>query len=281
MIKTGLSPQAPGPSSYQKRSAPGWFGPLNPPLVDWRGRRVWVVGASSGIGRALAQALHAAGARVALSARNRGALAHFAASHEGALALPLDACDPQAVHAAAQVLLEQGPLDCVVYCAGYYRELRATAFSAAEMLRHQQVNYAGAIHVLDAVLPALLAQGHGHISLVGSVAGFRGLPKSLAYGPTKAALINLAQTLYLDLQPRGIGVSLVNPGFVETPLTAGNEFEMPALISAQQAAAEILRGWRRGRFEIHFPKRFTWGMKLLALLPFRVYHRLVRRFTGL
>lgn len=281
MIKTGLSPQAPGTPRYQKRSAAGWFGPLNPPQVDWRGRRVWVVGASSGIGRALAQALHAAGAKVVLSARNRGALAHFAAAHEGALALPLDACDPQAVHAAAQVLLEQGPLDCVVYCAGHYRELRATAFSAGEMLRHQQVNYAGAVHVLDAVLPALLSQGHGHISLVGSVAGFRGLPRSLAYGPTKAALINLAQALYMDLQPRGIGVSIVNPGFVETPLTAQNDFAMPALISPGEAASQILRGWRKGRFEIHFPRRFTLGMKLLSLLPFRLYQALVRRFTGL
>jgi short-subunit dehydrogenase len=281
MIKSQLSPRAAGTSSYQKRSGSGLFAPLNPPMRDWRGRRVWVVGASSGIGRALARSLHAAGARVVLSARSRGALAHFAAAHEGALALPLDACDATAVHAAAQALLEHGPLDCVVYCAGYYRELRATDFSAAEMLRHQQVNYVGAVNVLDAMLPALLAQGHGHISLLGSVAGFRGLPKSLAYGPTKAALINLAESLYLDLRERGIGVSLVNPGFVETPLTAGNNFEMPALISAQEAAAEILRGWRKGSFEIHFPKRFTLGMKLLGLLPFRLFQALVRRATGL
>lgn len=281
MIKTGLSPAAPGVPRYQNRSAGGWFGPLNPPLVDWRGRRVWIVGASSGIGRALAEALHAQGAHVAVSARSGEALAGFTAAHPGAVALALDAGDAQAVRAAAEVLLERGPLDVVVYCAGYYRELRATSFSAPEMLRHQQVNYVGAVHVLDAVLPALLAQGHGHVSLVGSVAGFRGLPKSLAYGPTKAALINLAQTLFLDLRPRGIGVSLVNPGFVETPLTAQNQFEMPALITPVQAAAAIMEGWRQGRFEVHFPKRFTWGMKLLSLLPFRLYQGLVRRFTGL
>lgn len=281
MIKTELSPRTPGATRYENRSTTGLLGRLNPPLDDWRGRRVWLVGASTGIGRALAEALHAAGARVVVSARNREALAQYAGTHEGAVALPLDAVDAQAVRAAAQALLEHGPLDCVVYCAGYYRAQRATAFSLPEMLRHQQVNYVGALNLLDAVLPALLAQGHGHVCLVGSVAGFRGLPKSLAYGPTKAALINLAQTLYLDLRPRGIGVSLVNPGFVETPLTAQNEFEMPALISPQKAAAEILQGWARGRFEIHFPRRFTWGMKLLSLLPFRLYQALVRRFTGL
>lgn len=281
MIKSELSPHVAGAPSYQKRSIAGLFGKLNPALDDWRGRRVWLVGASTGIGHALAHALHQAGAQVLLSARNREALEQFTAGHEGALALPLDTCDAAAVQAAGRTLLEQGPLDCVVYCAAYYRELRATAFDLGEMLQHQQVNYVGALHVLDAVLPAMLAQGRGHVSLLGSVAGFRGLPKSLGYGPTKAALINLAETLYLDLHARGIGVSLVNPGFVETPLTARNEFEMPALITAQQAAGEILRGWRKGHFEIHFPRRFTLGMKLLSLLPFRLYQALVRRFTGL
>ena len=149
------------------------------------------------------------------------------------------------------------------------------------MKRHQQVNYVGALHLLDAVLPALLRQGHGHLSLVASVAGYRGLPRSLAYGPTKAALINLAETLYLDLHERGIGVSVINPGFVATPLTAANPFPMPALISPEEAARAILRGWARGRFEIHFPRRFTLAMKLLASLPFGAYQAAVRRITGL
>jgi short-subunit dehydrogenase len=149
------------------------------------------------------------------------------------------------------------------------------------MLRHQQVNYVGALYVLDAVLPAMLQRGSGHLSLVGSVAGYRGLPQSLAYGPTKAALINLAETLYLDLQASGVGVSLVNPGFVETPLTAGNRFSMPALISPAQAATEILAGWARGEFEIHFPKRFTLWMKTLRVLPYALYFPAVRKFTGL
>jgi short-subunit dehydrogenase len=137
----------------------------------------------------------------------------------------------------------------------------------------------GALRVLDAVLPALLHQGYGHISLLASVAGYRGLPQSLAYGPTKAALINLAETLYLDLSPKGIGVSLVNPGFVETPLTSQNNFHMPALMQPAQAAKAMLKGWAKGRFEIHYPKRFTLWLKLLRVLPYRWYFALVRRAT--
>jgi len=190
------------------------------------------------------------------------------------------------VHAAARSIEARQPIDLVMYCAGHYREMRAQDFSLEEMLKHQQINYVGALHVLDAVLPALQARATvraagGHISLVSSVAGFRGLPKSLAYGPTKAALINLAETLYLDLQPQGIGVSVINPGFVETPLTAQNDFAMPALITPAQAAQAILRGWAQGDFEIHFPKRFTRWLKLLRLLPYRLYFPLVRKFTGL
>ena len=258
-----------------------WFGPLNPPMRDWQGRSVWLVGASTGIGRATASMLHGQGARVFVSARGAQALCAFAAEHPGAVALPLDVCDRAAVSAAAGAVLAHGPLDLVVYCAGYYRKMRATRYDLDVMLGHQQVNYIGALHVLDAVLPALLARSQGHLCLVGSVAGYRGLPNSLGYGPTKAALINLAETLYCDLHGHGIGVSLVSPGFVETPLTAQNGFHMPALLTPSQAAVQILQGWRQGRFEIHFPRRFTFWMKALRLLPFRLYQGLVMRFTGL
>lgn len=273
-----LQPPAPTQATPPKRR---WFAPLNPPLSDWAGRRVWLLGASTGIGRALAQALHAQGAQVFVSARGEAALQSFVAGHPGAQARPVDATDPDAVARIAAEISQGGGIDCAVYCAGHYRALRATAFDLQEMLQHERVNYTGALHLLAAVLPAMLARGSGHISLVSSVAGYRGLPNGLAYGPTKAALINLAETLYIDLQDHGIGVSLINPGFVETPLTAQNQFEMPALISPQQAADAILRGWRQGRFEIHFPKRFTLGVKVLGLLPFRLYQAAVRRITGL
>jgi short-subunit dehydrogenase len=253
----------------------------NPLLDDWRGKSVWLVGASTGIGRATAHALHSRGAKVIVSARNQQALTAFVAEHPGATVLAMDAADATSVKAAAQTVLAAGPLDLVLYCAGYYKEQRATQFDLEQMLRHNQVNYVGALYVLDAVLPHFLARKTGHISLVSSVAGYRGLPQSLAYGPTKAALINLAETLYLDLQDSHIGVSLICPGFVETPLTAQNKFAMPGLIKPEKAAEEILHGWAKGEFEIHFPKRFTLLMKVLALLPAAIYFPLIRKMTGL
>ena len=160
--------------------------------------------------------MHQAGARVVVSARSQQALDAFAAAHPGSLALALDATDRAAMEAAAaRIVAECGGIDLVLYCAGTYSEMRATAFDLDVALRHVRVNYDGALFMLDAVLPTLLAQAaqgrHGHIGLISSVAGFRGLPKSLAYGPTKAALINLAETLYLDLSPLQIGVSIINP----------------------------------------------------------------------
>ena len=263
-----------------------WLAPLNPPLRHWRGKRVWLIGASSGIGLATAEALIAQGARVIVSARSASALDAFVQRHANAgqataQSWPLDVTDVDEVAEVARAILAEGPLDMVLYCAGHYRALRATAFDLAEMKRHLDINYTGALHVLDAVLPSLLAQGHGHISLISSVAGFRGLPQSLAYGPTKAALTNLAETLYLDLSPLGLGVSVVHPGFVKTPLTAQNEFNMPALVSPEQAAQAMLDAWADGAFDIHFLKRFTRWMKLLRQLPYRLYFPVVRRFTGL
>ena len=256
--------------------------PLNPRITDWTGRTVWLVGASSGIGRATASLLHARGARVVVSARNATAIEAFEAKHPGSLGIVLDATDRAAMAAAAQrILMMFGRIDMALYCAGHYKAMRATDFDLDEVLKHERVNFVGALHMLDAVLPVLLRQKSGHLSLISSVAGYRGLPNSLAYGPTKAALTNLAQTLYLDLQPMGIGCSVINPGFVETPLTSNNEFTMPALISPEQAAVEMLKGWGAGKFEIHFPKRFTLWLKVLSHVSDGLYFRAIRRVTGL
>ncbi len=254
-----------------------WLTPLNPPMADWRGKTVWIVGASTGIGEATASALHGCGAHVVVSARKVQALEDFVARHPGSHAVPLDATDAGAVQTATASLLSAGPLDCVVYCAGHYNAMRAMAMDSTDMRRHMEVNYVGALHLLQATVEPLLKQGHGHISLVGSVAGYRGLPNSLAYGPTKAALINLAETLYLDLHSKGLGVSIINPGFVQTPLTANNDFDMPALLTPQQAAQAILKGWAKGDFEIHFPKRFTLWLQALRLMPDRWYFALAKR----
>ena len=248
--------------------------PLNPKLKDWAGRSVWLIGASSGIGRATASALHAAGARVIVSARQADLLDEFARSHPGSRALPLDVLDLPALRQAAATV---GAVDLCVYCAGYYRAMSAQTFDLADARRHLDINYVGALNLLETLLPQLLAAGRGHLSLISSVAGFRGLPKALAYGPGKAALTHLAEALYLDLAPRGIGVSVIHPGFVTTPMTAQNDFRMPAEISAAAAADAMLAGWAAGHFEIHFPKRFTRLMKLLRLLPDSLYFPLVSR----
>lgn len=270
------------PSSPVRRR---WGAPLNAPIQDWRGRRVWLVGASSGIGLACAKALHAAGAQVIVSARDLGTLSEWAATCKSqglpVELLSLDVTDALQVKYVARQVAAGGKLDFLLYCAGHYRAQRATDFDLTDMLRHQDVNYNGLLRVLDAVLPMFLQQGTGHISVVSSVAGWRGLPNGLAYGPTKAAVTHVAETLYMDLQDKGIGVSVVNPGFVATPLTAQNNFQMPALLSPEQAAEAMLAGWSQGLFDIHFPKRFTGWLKLMRLLPYRAYFALVRRFTGL
>ncbi|OYV02198.1 MAG: short-chain dehydrogenase, partial [Burkholderiales bacterium PBB5] len=248
-------------------------------------QHVWLVGASSGIGRATAARLHALGAQVTVSARGEAALDSFVAEHPGAQALVVDATDADALgNAARQLVRQHGRIDLAMYCAGHYRAMQASQFDLADAVRHQQVNYVGALNLLDAVLPTLLRQSAAgqpaHLSLVSSVAGYRGLPNALAYGPTKAALINLAEVLYLDLHERGVGVSLVNPGFVDTPLTAQNTFHMPALITPEAAALAIVAGWGQGAFEIHFPKRFTRLLKAMRPLPDSWYFSAVRRAVG-
>lgn len=257
---------------------------FNPPIRQWSGRRVWIIGASTGIGAALARQLGAAGARVALSARSRERLDALAADLPQALVLPLDVRQAgQQSEAYARIRQAWGGADLVIFNAGTYSPMRADAFDLASMDEHFAINYHGVVGGLAAVLPDFLARASERpaLAIVSSVAGFRGLPAALAYGPSKAALINLAETLYLDLSPRGIGVFLITPGFVDTPLTKQNEFKMPALISADQAATAIITGFAHGDFDTHFPKRFTRWLKLLRLLPYALYFRAVRKMTGL
>ena len=255
---------------------------VNRPIRDWQGKRIWIVGASTGIGAALARSLHATGARLALSARNREKLVELSTGWPTALCLPLDVTDPAALDQAGKRILEAwGGIDLVVLNAGTYAAVRAWELDPQAARQTVETNLLGVINAVAACLPSMLRQGSGAIAIVGSVAGYRGLPNAIVYGATKSALINFCETLYLDLQPKGIDVFLISPGFVETPLTAQNRFRMPALISADEAARRIIGGFAKGSFEIHFPQRFTLWLKLLELLPYRLYFALVRRFTGL
>jgi len=258
-----------------------WFRPLNPRVRDWHGQRVWLIGASSGIGADLARALLAGGARVALSARTRDRLATVAGRSRGALVLPMDATDPAQWAAGVQQLeAAWRGLDLVIFCAAQYHPERAWDVRADGVRGMLAANLASVYFGLEAVLPAMLERGAGGVALVASVAGYLGLPSATVYGPTKAALINLAESLYLDLHPRGIAVTLINPGFVRTALTARNTFRMPAMIGPEEAAAYILAGFAAGRFEIDFPWRFTRLLRLFSRLPYRLRLPLLRSFLG-
>jgi short-subunit dehydrogenase len=255
---------------------------LNPPLPPWPDCRVWLIGASTGIGAATARRLLAAGSRVAISARQTERLSEVATGHANARVEPLDFTDSTQVTAAWQrIRAAWGGIDLVLIVAGTHAEIRAWELTEQNAMALLETNLLAVIKTTAIVLPALLAQGKGAIGIVSSVAGYRGLPKALVYGASKAALINFTETLYLDLHPKGLGVYLVNPGFVRTPLTDRNEFRMPYLISADEAATAIVEGLVAGEFEIDFPKAFTRQLKFLRILPYRWYFALIRRVTGL
>lgn len=246
---------------------------LNRPIRNWNGQRVWIVGASSGIGAALADQLMTGGAHVILSARRADALEKLVteAGHPaGALVVPFDVADTSAWGPAyEQIVRALGGVDLVVFCAAQYVPERVWDVTPARAQHTLQVNLASVYSGMATVLPDMLARANGGIALVASVAGYMGLPGASVYGPGKAALINLAEILYTDLHPRGLNVYLVNPGFVDTGLTRKNSFVMPALQTTQQAATAILRGVAAGQFEIHFPRRFTQVLKLVSMLPYR------------
>lgn len=251
---------------------------------------VWITGAGSGIGAALAHRWAGQGRRVIASGRRPDPLHQLAAQFPTLEALPLDVCDAAGVHAAVAALGERGGQregegegvpGMAVLCAGTHQPTPATAFRAADVRQLVETNLMGIVHCLDALLPVYLARRSGTVVLVASVAGYRGLPTAGGYCASKAGVIALAEALKLDLDGTGVRVVLVNPGFVDTPLTRRNTFAMPDLITADQAARLIDAGLRGNRFEIAFPRRFATVMKLLRLLPDRLYFPLMHRSTGL
>jgi short-subunit dehydrogenase len=242
---------------------------------------VWITGASSGIGRALAARMAADGWRVAISARRREELDVVAAAYPDHICVyPLDVTDAEAVAATvARIEAEQGGIALAVLNAGTHEPMRAGDFDPAVVRRLVGLNFLSVVDCLAALLPGMRRRGGGQIAVVASVAGYRGLPTAAAYGASKAAVINMAESLRPELAAEGIELQLVNPGFVRTPLTARNRFSMPMLMDVDDAAAALYRGLRRKRFEIIFPRPFCWAMKLFRALPYVLALPLMRRLV--
>ena len=242
-------------------------------------KRAWITGASTGIGAEVARQLAEAGVVVATSARNVEQLQEAAGRNANLRPYPLDVTDAQAVaETFARIERQLGPVDLVICGAGTYAPVSLDAFSPEPFRKMYEVNYLGVINVLTAAMPAMRQRKRGHLSWIASVSGYRGLPKAAAYGPTKAALINLAESLAPELERDGVLVSVINPGFVKTPLTAQNDFEMPFLMEVKAAGAATISGLMRGRFEIAYPKPFVGILKLGRILPYWLYFWIVRRY---
>ena len=232
-----------------------------------RFRRVWITGGSSGIGRALAGFYARQGARVAVSSRNTEKLAAVARETGGA-AYPLDVTDPEAVaRVVAEVWENEGPIDLAILNAGAAFKREGRDDTARNLEKHLDVNLLGVAHALDALRPRMRAAGGGTIALVGSLAGYTGLPRTSGYGTSKAALGYYAEALWAELQREGIDLKLVSPGFVKTPIVAANEFPMPFILEPDEAARIIARGLARPAFEVAFPRRLAWPLRLLRALP--------------
>lgn len=232
----------------------------------------WITGGGSGIGRELALALARRGWRVAISGRRAEALAETAALLGAAAgriqAFPVDVTDAAGLEAAcAEIESACGPLDMVVVNAAGWQAFSATRYDLAAAQQQVAVNLGGIFNTLAPVVPRFISRRRGRVVLMASVAGYFGLPKAGAYGATKAATIHLAESLRYELAPHGVVVQVVCPGFVVTPLTAANRFPMPGLMTAPDAAGRILRGLAHDGFEIAFPRRLVWPMKLLRALP--------------
>lgn len=236
-------------------------------MKNIHGQYIWVIGASSGIGAELAIALSRQGANVILSARRETELALVRTQLMGAnhQVLAFDISDHSQTVAAFKSIKR---LDRVIFMAAVYDPSEKGRTDIGFIQKSLQVNIGGVYNMLDVATPFFASQGHGQISLCGSVSGYFGLPNAQPYSATKAALTNLAESLYVEYQPKNIDVKLISPGFVSTPMTSKNDFEMPMVIDAKTAAQSIIKGLTADAFEIHFPKRFTLLIKLLRLLPY-------------
>ncbi|MGX0903814.1 NADP-dependent 3-hydroxy acid dehydrogenase YdfG [Roseovarius sp. MBR-79] len=242
-------------------------------MSGWVGKRYWLVGATEGLGAALAQKISAAGAEVIVSGRNAARCAEVAEGLPGrAQGLPVDVQDSAAVSQAAASL---GQIDGVVFLAGVYWPMPAQELKPEQFIAMADVNFTGAARVIGAVLPAMVARDAGHIVLTGSLAGFRGLPGAMGYAASKAGVMSLAESLRADLWRTGVRVQLANPGFIKTRLTDKNAFAMPFLMTPDEAAQQMFELMcDDSAFQRSFPRLFSYVFRLSRFLPDWAYYRL-------
>ena len=241
-------------------------------MRTFSGKTYWLVGASDGLGAALAMQLSKAGAKVILSARSEDKLRDLAETLPGdARVVPMDVADTDNVTAAAKVA---GEVDGIVLLAGVYWPMKATEWDADKANAMADINFTGMMRVLGAVVPSMVARDAGHIVITGSLSGFRGLPGAIGYAASKAGTMSLAESLYADLHKTGVAVQLANPGFIKTRLTDKNDFRMPFIMEPDAAAAEMMELMRSDRFKKSFPRVFSWVFRLSQFMPDWMYFRL-------
>ena len=234
--------------------------------MSLRGKKYWIVGASEGLGRELVVALSKLGVELVISARNEDRLTELA-SITGAKVLTLDVTNKKAVKLAGESI---GPL----YAAGVYTPVNAAAWNANEVEQMIDINFIGAARVLAAVVPRFVEFGKGHIVIIGSLSGFRGLSGALGYGASKAGIMHLAENIHADLYSSGVKVQLINPGFIKTRLTDKNDFKMPFIMSAEEAAKNVINAMLSDRFQTNFPRFFSWVFRGANFLPAILYYKL-------
>ncbi|GLQ28698.1 SDR family NAD(P)-dependent oxidoreductase [Sulfitobacter pacificus] len=241
-------------------------------MKEWQGKRYWLVGASDGLGAALAQKLNRAGAEVILSARSEDKLADLVAALPGKASYQtMDVADNESVKAAAAAV---GTVDGVVYLAGVYWPFGAKEWDADQAVAMADINFTGLMRVMGQVVPAMVARDAGHIVITSSLTGFRGLPGSVGYTASKAGTMSLAESMYADLRKTGVQVQVVNPGFIKTQLTAKNDFKMPFLMEADEAAGEVFEHMNTESFKKSFPWLFSLLFRGSQFLPDWLYYRI-------
>ncbi|MFY0646617.1 SDR family NAD(P)-dependent oxidoreductase [Sulfitobacter geojensis] len=241
-------------------------------MKEWQGKRYWLVGASDGLGAALAQKLSRAGAEVILSARSEDKLADLVAALPGKASYQtIDVADNDSVKAAADAV---GTVDGVVFLAGVYWPFGAKEWNADQAVAMADVNFTGLMRVMGQVVPEMVARDAGHIVITSSLTGFRGLPGSIGYTASKAGTMSLAESMHADLRKTGVQVQVVNPGFIKTQLTDKNDFKMPFLMEPDEAAREVFEHMNTDSFKKSFPWLFSLLFRGSQFLPDWLYYRI-------